>query len=189
MRLCLFSLSRHSKGKKKVQSCPFSESQQPPKGWPETMDTTLGIIFVSFIAAIIFVLMGSKGRIQGYRNDVPPGLRIVRKGPLDEVSDDGLEGVTEGFTPNAEYHHPLDNTYLPPYANNFSLQYSEGGGWPPNMFSRFNQWQPGYDIAGWSTTMRPGMGYRNWPRNRWVRDNKVGYAFIDNGTTDDQVSR
>jgi hypothetical protein len=78
------------------------------------------------------------------------------------------------------FSHPVNNRYWPYYYYTYPYQYTEGGAWPPNMYSRLRNWQPGYDTAGWSYWMRPGISYARWPRNRWVHNNG-SYYFINNG--------
>lgn len=76
---------------------------------------------------------------------------------------------------------PVNTRYWPYYHYTFPYQHTEGGAWPPGMYSRFYNWQPGYDTAGWSYWMRPGMSYNRWPRNRWIQ--KLGDHYtINNGT-------
>lgn len=88
------------------------------------------------------------------------------------LKNQGKEGM--------EFSNPVNTRYWPYYHYTFPYQYTEGGAWPPNMYSRLYNWQPGYDTAGWSYWMRPGMSYVRWPRNRWVHNNS-SYYFINNG--------
>jgi hypothetical protein len=81
---------------------------------------------------------------------------------------------------------PANTRDWPYYHYTFPYQYTEGGAWPPNMYSRLYNWQPGYDTAGWSYWMRPGMSYARWPRNRWVRNNGSFY-YINNGGSKDRA--
>lgn len=78
------------------------------------------------------------------------------------------------------FNGPADTRYWPYYHYTFPYQYTEGGAWPPNMYSRLYNWQPGFATSGWSYWMRPGMSYARWPRNRWVKNNGSFY-FINNG--------
>lgn len=75
---------------------------------------------------------------------------------------------------------PADTRYWPYYHYTFPYQHTEGGAWPPNMYTRLYNWQPGYETSGWSYWMRPGISYARWPRNRWVRNNGSFY-FINHG--------
>jgi hypothetical protein len=88
--------------------------------------------------------------------------------------------VNETETKAASFFNIPNIRYWPYYSYTYPYQYSEGGAWPPNMYSRLYHWQPGYDTAGWSYWMRPGMSYARWPRNRWVQNNGT-YYFINNG--------
>lgn len=96
---------------------------------------------------------------------------LMVKKPSSSSSDDAS---------SASFLNPPNIRYWPYYYYTYPYQYSEGGAWPPNMYSRLYHWQPGYDTAGWSYWMRPGMSYSRWPRNRWVQNNG-SYYFIDNG--------
>ena len=86
------------------------------------------------------------------------------------------------------FSHPLDTRQMPYFFNFHPFHYEENGGasYPPAMFSRFYNWYPGFDTSGWSTTMRPGMSYKKWPRNRWLRNNDE-YYYINNGKEDDRA--
>lgn len=75
---------------------------------------------------------------------------------------------------------PVYTRYWPHYHYTFPYENTEGGSWPPNMHTRYYNWQPGYDTSGWSFWMRPGMSYTQWPRNRWVQK-LGGHYTIDNG--------
>lgn len=113
---------------------------------------------------------------------------------LDEKIDrDDVEEITEALDPesvlmikrptlkeNMSFFHPVNSRYWPYYFYSYPYQYKEGGAWPPNMTSRLYNWQPGYDTAGWSYWLRPGVSYTRWPRNRWVRQNGTFY-YINNG--------
>jgi hypothetical protein len=87
----------------------------------------------------------------------------------------------EGSTKETLFH-PSNAGYWPNHFYGNPLRYKSGGGWPPNMFSRSYNWEPGFSTgSGWSFWMRPGMSYQKWPRNRWVRNNHKFY-YINNGT-------
>ena len=81
-----------------------------------------------------------------------------------------------------------ENTRLWPYYY-YSQPYnpeSGGGAWPKGMYSRLRNWSPGFYTTGfWQHHMRPGMGYKYWPRNRWVRHQTQGrdssYYYLGNG--------
>ena len=60
-------------------------------------------------------------------------------------------------------------------------QFSQGGAWPPGMYSRLRQWSPGYDTTtNWSWAFRPGLQYKKWPRARWVAHDSNYYYYINN---------
>jgi hypothetical protein len=86
------------------------------------------------------------------------------------------------ITPNATN----DVRMWPFYYYTLPYRYQEGGAWPPNMYTRFAHWQPGYDVHGWSFEMRPGMAYDRWPRNRWVKQNGTK-NFVYNGPREDRI--
>lgn len=87
------------------------------------------------------------------------------------------------------FNHPLDNRHMPYYNQYYPYQYLEGGAWPPNMFSRFYEWQPGFDATtGWSQWMRPGMSYNKWPRNRWLRHTDKKFYINNEGDDGDRES-
>lgn len=59
-------------------------------------------------------------------------------------------------------------------------QFSHGGQWPPGMFTRLRQWEPGFGVTtGWSWGWRPGVAIEAWPRSRWV-ENNGSYYFVNN---------
>lgn len=81
---------------------------------------------------------------------------------------------------NLTFFHPVNNRYWPYYFYSFPYHYLNTGAWPPGLFSRLYEWQPGFNTSGWSYWLRPGIYYGAWPRNRWVRNNN-NYYFINNG--------
>lgn len=119
---------------------------------------------------------------------------------LEKLADDVLMVKTSHGSPDSSHGSPdspsshqrenLDfaptqNTrYWPQYYYSFPYNYKYGGAWPPGMFSRLNFWSPGfYTGTGWSYYMRPGMGYKKWPRNVWLRNTTAGgsnYYYINN---------
>jgi hypothetical protein len=74
----------------------------------------------------------------------------------------------------------------PYYHYTIPYKYEEGGAWPPNMYTRLSHWFPGYETSGWGFDMRPGFGYTNWPRNRWVKSDGTHY-YINNGGLADRL--
>jgi hypothetical protein len=83
--------------------------------------------------------------------------------------------------------HVTDIRQWPYYYYTLPYRYESGGAWPPGMYNRLAQWQPGYDVTGWSYDMRPGFGFKNWPRNRWVKNDGRHY-YINNGGEKDRIS-
>ena len=84
-------------------------------------------------------------------------------------------------------YFPTENTRLwPSYYYTYPYTYQTAGAWPQDMYSRLRHWSPGYYTGtGWQYYMRPGMGYKYWPRARWVRKTQTGtdqnaYYYISN---------
>ena len=81
---------------------------------------------------------------------------------------------------------PAENTrQWPSQYSSFPYNYKYGGAWPPGMYSKLHHWSPGFYTtgSGWSYYMRPGMGYKSWPRNRWIRNTRNGkesYYYVTN---------
>lgn len=100
------------------------------------------------------------------------------KSPQKE-KDDSMEQMT--------FFHPVNSQYWPQYYYGQPYQYKFGGAWPPNMFSRLYNWQPGFQTSGWSYWLRPGITYDRWPRGRWVKQNGTFY-FVNNGSEHDRMN-
>ena len=130
---------------------------------------------------------------------------MIKKGKIDDISDEDLEKAllsgyvilskTPSLPPLKEgetlregmKYFRSENTRMWPYYY-YSQPYnveSGGGAWPPSMYTRLRNWSPGYYTTGfWQYHMRPGMGYKYWPRNRWVRHRTQGknsYFYLGNG--------
>lgn len=108
----------------------------------------------------------------------------IVKIPGDKPSKDGREGMS--FSKSI-------NTRIWPYYY-YSQPYnpeSGGGAWPDGLHTRLRYWSPGFYTTGfWQHHLRPGMGYKFWPRNRWVRHRTQGknsYYLLGNG--DDQIHK
>jgi len=91
------------------------------------------------------------------------------------------------FKPKKEdlsYFSAENVRYWPYYYYSFPYNYEYGGAWPPGMFSRLYFWSPGYYTgSGQQYFMRPGMGYKYWPRNQWIRQTRDGdnsYYYLSN---------
>ncbi len=71
---------------------------------------------------------------------------------------------------------PENNTNMwPYYYSSHPYNYKYGGAWPPGMYSRLNYRSPGFSSGtGLSINLRPGMGYKYWPRDRYIRSTQVG---------------
>ena len=95
----------------------------------------------------------------------------------EELSREGLE-----ISNTAE-----NIKYWPTYYYSFPYTQKQAGVWPPGMYSRLYYWSPGfYTGSGWQFQMRPGIGYKYWPRNRWIRKasggahGKNSYYYVTN---------
>ena len=102
----------------------------------------------------------------------------IIKTPGEKPPKDGREGMkyTKSInTRNWPYYY-----YSQPYNPE-----SGGGAWPDGMHTRLRYWSPGFYTTGfWQHHLRPGMGYKFWPRNRWVRHRTQGknaYYYLGNG--------
>ena len=104
---------------------------------------------------------------------------------IPELSDDELAAVSgdiyiskvpSNTREGMEYSKPENTRYWPYfyYSQSYNPE-SGGGGWPPDMYSTMRFWTPGfYTGTGWSHHLRPGMGTKFWPRNRWIRHRTQG---------------
>lgn len=117
-------------------------------------------------------------------------------GKIQDVSDEELEKLIDKIyivrsevaddttKEHMNFFHSENTRYWPYYYYSFPYNYKYGGAWPPGMYSRLYYWAPGYYTgSGLSYHMRPGMGYKYWPRNRWIRHTKGGnqtYYYITN---------
>lgn len=162
-------------------------------------------ILVMICAGVIFGFVVGRYLLKKYYNTVshfdPKDLEYahqvledIYKNKIEEVSNEKLEehfvggNVLLSKHPESDdkkedmafFNGPANTRYWPYYHYTFPYQHTEGGAWPPNMFSRMYNWQPGYATSGWSYWMRPGMSYSRWPRNRWIRNNGSFY-FINQG--------
>lgn len=115
--------------------------------------------------------------------DLPPTLT---EHELNEVLDDILiaKVPSEDTKEELSYFHAENTRYWPQYYYSFPYNYKYGGAWPPGMYSRLNYWSPGfYTGSGYSYYLRPGIGFKYWPRNRWIRQTQSGkntYYYLSN---------
>jgi len=153
---------------------------------------TLAVIVVA-ILLIVWWCWGKGGRPFSSEDDTQ-GEKAVRElftmldkgSEIPEVSDEKLANLSDDIfmvvTPskNSKEHlsffHPVNTRYWPYYYYSFPYNYKYGGAWPPGMYSRLYFWSPGYYTgSGWTYYMRPGMGYKYWQRNVWIRNNGSYY--------------
>lgn len=99
-------------------------------------------------------------------------IAMVVKAPSQTSSDPSREGM--------DFFQENDTRMWQRYYYAFPYNHKYGGAWPPNMFSRLTYLSPGFYTTGngLSYQMRPGMGYKWWPRNRWVRSKGDYYLLV-----------
>ena len=95
-----------------------------------------------------------------------------------EPSTDGIEKLS--------FSGPVNTEAWPNYIHNLPYQGKSGGQWSPSLLNRINEWQPGFETSGWSITVRPGITFDRWARNRWVKQNGK-YYYINNGELKDRL--
>lgn len=112
-----------------------------------------------------------------------PGPAEMAEGHLfpKETADHSAPKETGDHIEHLTFLQPIDTRYWPYYYYSYPYRYMEGGAWPPDMYSRLRNWEPGFQTSGWSYWMRPGITYTKMPRNRWIRSNG-SYYYINNGT-------
>jgi len=134
-----------------------------------------------------------KKALENLKNVIDSGADIpdMTDEELSELSDNILlvKLPNEDTKENVSFFHSENTRYWPQYYYSFPYNYKYGGAWPPGMYSRLYFWSPGYYTgSGWSYYMRPGIGYKYWPRNRWIRHTSGGkqtYYYL--GNRDDYV--
>lgn len=162
---------------------------------------TLVTLFIIILLVVLLYSLNSKGDDEQFTHeDKIRGERALRelaerikKGfeppevSLEEIQNSDVLMIKvpkELEKENMSYFHAENTRYWPYYYYSFPYNYKYGGAWPPGMYSRLYYWSPGfYTGSGWSYYMRPGMGYKNWPRNRWVRHTQAGkntYYYLTN---------
>lgn len=113
-------------------------------------------------------------------------IEVVSDKMLNTLADDiYLARMPKEYKTEKLSYFPTANTrYWPYYYYSFPYNYKYGGAWPPGMFSRLYYWSPGfYTGSSWSHYLRPGMGFKYWPRNRWIRHTSGGkdsYYYVKN---------
>ena len=101
-------------------------------------------------------------------DEIPDGIRVILvKSPIDTSK--------ESFT----FFPPENDRMWPHYYYSFPYN-SNTGIWPESMYTRLRGWSPGnYIGTGWRYEMRPGISYRYFARNNWIRAGK-DYMYLDN---------
>lgn len=159
-------------------------------------------VLMAILAVILFIILALRTPLQGdekYRmgeqaitsltqlldsgKEIPEITRAELTSIRDKIllvadQTNDVNSTTEGMS----YFQDNNTRLWQRYYYSFPYSHKYGGAWPPNMFSRLKNWSPGFYTtgSGWSYAMRPGMGYKQWPRNRWVRS-KGSYYLIRNG--------
>lgn len=100
---------------------------------------------------------------------------------IEDISEKELEKlesqillVAHGKTKEG---YSFAKNYWPYYY--YSYPYESQVAWPPGLYSRLYNWQPGFTTSGWSYQLRPGIQYVRMPRARWFRNNGR-YYYINN---------
>lgn len=145
----------------------------------------------------VFVLLMLTSTKEGYTtqdtiaaDEALERLHATSHDDVPEVTSEQLQDLIDDIylvkTPREgmKYFHS-ENTRLWPHTYfSFPYNYKYGGAWPKGMYSRLRHWSPGfYTGTGWSYYLRPGMGYKYWPRGRWIRNTTNGgdsYYYISN---------
>jgi len=110
-------------------------------------------IWILMIIGVILLLLLCSGK-EGYK----PGM------PVDVPIKSDISVFPE-----------IDTNLWPYYYYSFPYNNKYGGAWPPGMYSRLYYWSPGfYTGSGQSISMRPGIGYKYWPSDRWIRNTRFG---------------
>jgi len=115
------------------------------------------------------------------KGDEPPE---VSDKELAKLADEIFLVVTpsKNSKEHLSYFHPVNTRYWPYQYYSFPYNYKYGGAWPPGMYSRLYFWSPGfYSGTGWMYYMRPGMGYKYWQRNIWLKNNGSYYNVTNRG--------
>jgi hypothetical protein len=108
----------------------------------------------------------------------------VSQAELEEVKNQIYFAACPSNKENLKFFGTENTRLWPYYYYSFPYSYKYTGSWPPNMFSRLRFLSPGfYTGSGLSYAMRPGIGYKYWPRNRWIRrtaGGKINYYYVTN---------
>lgn len=108
-------------------------------------------------------------------SNIPDGVQIIAIKRFVDENDSRVNDSRESFT----FAPPENDRMWPHYYYSFPYN-SNTGIWPESMYTRLRGWSPGnYTGTGWRYEMRPGVGYRYFSRNNWVRAGK-DYMYLDN---------
>lgn len=151
------------------------------------------IILFIFLAILIALIVVYPNKKDGF--DAKTFLKTIEKDihKAEEIPDELLEKLKDRIlvakvpdTENFSFFYPANYTYWPQYYYSQNFDNPQQDPWPPGLFSRNYNWEPGYSSgSGWSFYMRPGVGYDKIQRSRWVKNNGK-YYFINNGGLSDR---
>lgn len=165
----------------------------------QTLYLLIGLVFI-----FLFVLFISKEDEEEFsKEDQKSGEKALKElekilssgKHIPELSEEELNKLSENILlakvplegrENMKLFRTENTRYWPQwyYSQPYNPE-SGGGAWPPGMYTRLRFWSPGfYTGTGWSYYLRPGMGYKFWPRNRWIRNvtnGKNSYYYLGQG--------
>lgn len=117
---------------------------------------------------------------------------LAHKKEIPEISDEDLRRMKDDIIAVKHYvdekirsrehisfFDTVDFRYWPQYNYTYPLT-SVANQYPGNLFTRMDEWSPGFNTSGWKYALRPGVYYSKWPRSRWVK-NDGNYFLINNG--------
>jgi hypothetical protein len=125
----------------------------------------LWVVLLLILAVILYVyyLKNKKEKCCGYPRNYHKEMFTPGESNLPKSMD------------SSRYLPDINARYWPTYYYSFPYQYKYSGAFPDDMYTRLRYWSPGfYTGSGWRHELRPGMGFKYWPRDRWVRSTKVG---------------
>ncbi len=137
------------------------------------VDTAVGVaVALALVAVVIFWGTGTetfREKKQEFSNSRVP----ITAATVDAVRY--LPSWREGYESGPPNWWGVVGDPKAPY------QFSHGGTWPPDMYTRLRQWSPGFDTTtNWSWDFRPGMKFKKWPRSRWVAKNDSQFYYVNN---------
>jgi len=85
------------------------------------------------------------------------------------------------------FYYPINNRYTPKYQFSYPYNYFQNDydPYPPNLFTRMNQNEPGFAVNGTYFSWRPGFSPSSYNRGRWNRYNGTNYVINNYGVGND----